>query len=123
MPSTTISLPGSSCGCVSKSIASAVLLLFQNKRDVALERPREALALPPRPPDLELRVGLGREGTFHCVVADPATHALDDLRMAAIEPIGEAQQRGTDVDDLPGAGREGHVALVGALRWRFAVVA
>src|SRR5688500_12571736 len=122
MPSTTISLPGSSCGCVSKSIASAVLLLVQAERDVALERFREALALPARPPDLGLRVGLRCECTFHRVVADPATKCLDALRMTAIQAVGEPQQRRPDVDDLASARREVHVTLVRALWRRLAVV-
>src|SRR5262245_32388382 len=104
MPSTTNSFPGYSCGLVRLFNIRGRPAHFDAKRlvDEALERDRVTVGSPP----LELGVGLGPElqqGVFAPIVQ---LDAADGLRMAAVQALGEPQDRGERADHAPaGAGK------------------
>src|SRR5205085_8085487 len=101
MPSTTMSLPGKLWGRVRESIASAS---GEFEFDGSSEDGFEELALAGGAPELELGVEAGGDEAGDLTRGELTAQASDDRGVAAIEAIGESEERGADIDDFSGAG-------------------
>src|SRR5215471_18900425 len=113
IPSTTNSLPGYSCGCVSVfSMSDSAHLDAKRLAGQTLERRR----VTGRGPQLQLGVACGAHLQEIVVASVVELEAGNRLRVAAIETFREAQQRRERSDDPPSASRQLAEPVVLALR-------
>src|SRR3954465_16085951 len=120
MPSTTNSLPGYSCGCV-RLFSICVAADFDAKR-----LPRQSFerrAMTSRGPELEL--GVARGSQLQEIVFAPIVKLEpgDGLGVAAIEALGQPQDRRERAHGAPRAAPQIGEAVVLTLRRRLAMIA